>query len=167
MKNILLITLIIFLKISLASAEVKIGIVDMQKVVQTSTAGKKAKVELEGEYNKKKKEFEKQEEQLKKSAEELTKKKAVLTEEAYAKRQNELQEEMMKFRESVGQSQYEIQKRQQDLTMPIVEKIRKTVGKLAKEKGYTMVAESGAGIIYAEPTSDITDEVLKNFETEK
>lgn len=167
MKNLLMIVTTLFLNNTLALAEVKIGIVDMQKVVQASTAGKKAKAELEGEYNKKKKEFEKQEEQLKKSAEELAKKKAIMTEEAFAKKQNELQEEMMKFRESVGQSQYEIQKKQQDLTLPIVEKIRKTVSKIAKEKGYTMVAESGAGIIYAEPTSDITDEVLKNFETEK
>jgi outer membrane protein len=167
MKSVFLVLIVGLLSGSLAWSEVKIGVVDMQKVVQASTAGKKAKTELESEYTKKKMEFEKQEGQLKKSAEELSKKKSVLSEEVYVKKQSELQEEMMKFRESVGQSQYEIQKKQQDLTLPIVEKIRKTISKIAKEKSYTMVAETGSGILYAEPTADITEEVLKTFETEK
>ena len=37
-----------------AKAEVKIGYVDMQKAIQSTSAGKKAKSELEAEFNKKK-----------------------------------------------------------------------------------------------------------------
>lgn len=150
------------------SAEVKVGFVDLQRAIQETTAGKKAKAELETEFSKKKKEFEKQDQELKKAGEELMKKKPVMSEEAFVKKQNELQEQVMRFRESVNQSQYEIQKKQQELSAPILEKIRNTINKIAKDKGYTMVAESGTGILYAEPNSDLTQEVIKVMEsTEK
>jgi outer membrane protein len=165
-KNLLVLMVTLFSAVAV-KAEVKVGFVDLQKAIQSTSAGKKAKAELEGEFNKRKKEFEKQDADLKKAADELVKKKAVLSEEAFAKKQNELQEEMLKFREAVSQSQFEIQKKQQDLTTPILEKIRKTVAKIAKEKGYTMVAESGTGILYSEPNADLTSEVIKSFESEK
>jgi outer membrane protein len=167
MRKKLLFGMFIFLNVALASAEVKVGFVDLQKAIQSTSLGKKAKAELENEYNKRKKEFEKQDGDLKKANDDLVKKKAVLSEEAFAKKQTELQEQVLKFREAVGQSQFEIQKKQQDLTTPILEKIRKTISKIAKEKGYTMVAESGTGILYSEPNADLTDEVIKSFESEK
>lgn len=167
MKNKLLAVILVFFNVAIVQAEVKVGFVDLQKAIQSTSAGKKAKAELEGEFNKRKKEFEKQDAELKKASEDLAKKKAVLTEEAFVKKQNDLQETMLKFREAVGQSQFEIQKRQQELTTPILEKIRKTIAVIAKEKGYTMVAESGTGILYSEPNADLTDEVIKNFETIK
>ena len=43
------------------AAEVKIGYIDMQKAIQETAAGKKAKKELEDEFNKKKKDLEKKE----------------------------------------------------------------------------------------------------------
>ena len=48
-----------------ALAEVKIGYVDMQKAIQETAAGKKAKKELEDEFNKKKKDLEKKEGDIK------------------------------------------------------------------------------------------------------
>jgi outer membrane protein len=167
MRKNLLVLLVVLFNVVLVRAEVKVGFVDLQKAIQSTSAGKKAKAELESEFNKRKKEFEKQDAELKKVGEDLVKKKAVLSEEIFAKKQSELQEEMLKFREAVGQSQFEIQKKQQDLTTPILEKIRKTISKIAKEKGYTMVAESGTGILYSEPNADLTEEVIKSFETEK
>jgi outer membrane protein len=167
MKRNFLVALLATFSIALARAEVKVGFVDLQKAIQSTSAGKKAKAELEGEFNKRKKEFEKQDADIKKAGEDLVKKKAVMTEEAFAKKQSELQDEMLKFREAVGQSQFEIQKKQQDLTTPILEKIRKTISKIAKEKGYTMVAESGTGILYSEPNADLTEEVIKSFESDK
>ena len=42
---------------AMAKADVKVGYVDMQKAVQATAEGKKAKAELEGEFEKKKKEL--------------------------------------------------------------------------------------------------------------
>lgn len=152
---------------SLAQAESKLGFVDMQKAIQSTTAGKKAKTELETEFNKKKKELEKKEADLKKMGEDLEKKKSVLSEDALNKKQAEFQEEMMKYRDVVGKSQLEIQKKERELTSPILEKMKKSIAKLAKDKGFTMVIENSQMVLYATPESDLTDEVIKAFEKEK
>lgn len=149
------------------AADAKIGFVDMQKAIQSTAAGKKAKAELEGEFNKKKKELEKKEADLKKMGEDLERKKSVLSEEVLGKKQAEFQEEMLKYREVVGKSQIEIQKKERDLTAPILEKMKRVIEKVAKEKGYTMVLENSQMVLYATADADLTDAVVKMYEKEK
>lgn len=155
------------LGVSRAQAQTKIGLVDMQKAIQSSKDGKKAKTELEGEFEKKKKELQKKEGDLKKMGEDLEKKKSVLSEEALNKKQAEFQEEMMKYREGVQKSQMEIQKKERDLTAPILEKMKKVIDKVAKAKGLNMVIELTPMVLYSEAALDITDDVLKAFEDQK
>lgn len=150
-----------------ARAEFKIAVVNMQKAIQGSAAGKKAKAELEGDFEKKKKELQKKEADLKKMSEDLERKKSVMSEEAFQQKQANFQEEMMKFRQVVGTNQMEIQKKEQDLTAPIIDKMRKVISKIAKEKGYSMVIENTAMVLHADASLDITDDVLKAFEKEK
>jgi outer membrane protein len=149
------------------AAEQKIGFVDMQKAIQSTAAGKKAKSELEGEFNKKKKELEKKEADLKKMGEDLERKKSVLSEEVLGKKQAEFQEEMMKYRDVVGKSQIEIQKKERDLTAPILEKMKKTIEKVAKEKGYSMILENSQMVLFATADADLTDAVVKAYEAAK
>ena len=163
----LLIGITVLMAASLAQAEAKIGFVDMQKAIQATSSGKKAKTELEGEFNKKKKDLEKKEADLKKMGEDLEKKKSVLSEEALGKKQAEFQEEMLKYRDIVGKSQVEIQKKERELTAPILEKMKKVIGKIAKDKGFTMILENSQMVLYAVPESDLTEEVIKAFDKEK
>lgn len=163
----MLIVLSMLMTASLAHAEAKIGVVDMQKAIQSTAVGKKAKAELEAEFNKKKKELEKKEGELKKLGEEIEKKKAVLAEDALNKKQAEFQEEMLKYRDVVGKSQVEIQKKERDLTAPILEKMKKVIAKVAKDKGYSMVLENSQMVLYSTPDADLTQEVITAFEKEK
>lgn len=149
------------------AADAKVGYVDMQKAVQATAAGKKAKAELESDFEKRKKELQKKETDLKKMGEDLEKKKSVLSEEALAKKQGEFQEEMMKYRDVVTKSQTEIQKKDRELTQPILEKMRKVIEGLAKDKGYALILESSPMILYADKGADLTDDVIKAFEKEK
>ncbi len=152
---------------SAKAADQKIALVDLQKAVQATAQGKKAKTELETELEKKKKELQKKDADLKKMNEDLEKKKSVLSEEALSKKQAEFQEEMVKFRDVVGKSQMEIQKRERELTQPILDKMRKIIEKVGKEKGYTLILESGPFVLYADKAQDITDDVIKAFEKNK
>ncbi|MBS1970568.1 MAG: OmpH family outer membrane protein [Bdellovibrionales bacterium] len=166
-KQVALIASLVMAASLVHAAEAKIGFVDMQKAIQSTAAGKKAKSELEGEFNKKKKELEKKEADLKKMGEDLERKKSVLSEEVLSKKQAEFQEEMMKYRDVVGKSQLEIQKKERDLTAPILEKMKKTIEKVAKEKGYSMILENSQMVLFATADSDLTDEVIKAYEKEK
>jgi outer membrane protein len=163
----LVIGLSVLLAAGFAQAETKIGFVDMQKAIQATSAGKKAKTELETEFNKKKKDLEKKEADLKKMGEDLERKKSVLSEEVLGKKQAEFQDEMMKYRDIVGKSQQEIQKKERELTAPILEKMRKTIAKIAKDKSYSLILENSQMVLFATADADLTDEVVKTFEKEK
>lgn len=165
--NKLILSLCVVLAAVVAKAETKIGFVDVPKAIQATSAGKKAKAELEGQFTKKKKELEKKEADLKKMNEDLEKKKSVLSEDSLKAKQMEFQGEMMKFRDEVTKSQSEIQKRQQELTAPILEKMQKIIAKVSKDEGYSLVLQNTQGVLYATPEADITDAVIKAFEKEK
>lgn len=150
---------------ALANDSQKIGYVDLQKAIQETAAGKKAKKELEKEFNAKKEELQKKEADLKKMNEDLEKKKSVLSEEVRNRKAGEFQQEMMKYRELVGQSQMNIQKKERELTQPILEKLQEQLDKLAKDRGYAVILEkSEQSVIWARKELDLTDELVKAFE---
>ncbi|MCB0363161.1 MAG: OmpH family outer membrane protein [Bdellovibrionales bacterium] len=151
-----------------AEEPLKIGYVDMQKAIQSTTAGKKAKETLESEFNKKKKELEKKEADIKKMNEDFEKKKLVLSDEVKEKKATEIRTEMMKYQELVGKSQVEIQKKERDLTLPIVSKLKDLLEKIAKDGKYTVILEkSEQNVLYAIKDIDLTDRLVKDFESAK
>lgn len=163
MKHVVVFLISTFFAIS-AFAEFSAAVVDIQKAIMTSDLGKKAKKELEGEFEKKKSEFKKKEEDLKKRAEEYEKKKMVFSDEVRAEKGGELQQDMMKFREDVNKSQMQMQQKQGELTKPILDKIQKVIADIAKEKGYSVVLErSEQGVMWSKAEIDITEDVIKKI----
>lgn len=165
----------IYLILALSSAmanevkpDLKIGYVDMQKALQTVDAGKKAKSELEAEFNKKKKELQNEETAIKKMHEDLTKQAAVLNDAARAKKQAEIQERIMKFQENTQRSQAEIQKKEQSLTEPIVKKLRAQIKEISEKKGYQLVLEKNENtVLYSLEKDDLTQELINEANKKK
>src|SRR5580698_9025769 len=89
---------------TLHAADLKIGFVDMQKAIQETAAGKKAKKDLEDEFNKKKKDLDKREADIKKMGEDFEKRSMAMNEEARMKKQGEIQGEMRKYQEMASKS---------------------------------------------------------------
>lgn len=145
--------------------EIKLGYVDLQKAIQETSTGKKAKSDLEKEFNAKKSDLQKKEGDLKKMADDFKKKEVALSDEMKAKKQQELQTEMMKFQREVGESQQNIQKKERELTEPILKKLQSSLDKIAKEKGYSMVLEkSEQSVLWAKKELDLTDDLVKEYE---
>jgi outer membrane protein len=150
---------------SVTFAEIKIGYIDVQKAIQATKAGKAAKKKLEGEFKEKKQELQKKEADLRKMNEDLEKKKLVLSDEVRVKKQMQLQEEMLKYREQVGKSQMAIQVKERDLTKPIIEKMKKAMEVIAKKESLSIILERAEqSVVWADAKLDITDKVIKEFE---
>jgi len=161
MKKIVVIALFLISSV-VVKAEFRAGVVDMQKAIQATEAGKKAKKELEKEFEKKKVELKKKEDDLKKRAEEFEKKKMVLSDKNREEQQIEIQQDMMKFREELNKSQMTIQQKERELTKPILDKIQKAIAEMAKEKELSVVLEkSEQSVMWAKPEMDITEDVIK------
>ena len=151
-----------------ALANVKIGYVDMQKAITETSEGKKAKDRLEKEFKKKQAELKKKEADLQSMSKDLEKKSLALSDDVKLQKQQSLQEEMLKYRELVGKSQMEIQKKERDLTLPIIKKLKDIIDDMAKKQGYTMILEkSEQSVLWAKKEADLTDEVVKEFEKRK
>jgi outer membrane protein len=151
-----------------AHADVKIGYVDMQKAIQSTKAGQKAKKDLETEFEKRKKTLQTKEADLKKQGDELEKKAMVLSEDVRSKKQKEFQASMMEFQQTVQKNQQEIQQEERKLTEPILKKLQTVIEDMAKKDAYTVILEKREnGVLWAQKELDITDEVVKAFEAKK
>lgn len=147
------------------AAEIKIGYVDMQKAIQEVAAGKKAKKELEDEFNKKKKDLEKREADIKKMGEDFEKKSMAMNDDTRMKKQGEIQGEMRKYQELAAKAQMEIQKRERDLTQPIVTKLRSILEGIAKKEDFTVILErSENAVMYAKKEIDLTERIIKEHD---
>ncbi len=144
--------------------EMKVGIVDLQRAIQTSDAGKKAKSQLEEAFNKKKKELQSEEANLKKLQEEFQKKQSALSDSAKKEQQMKLQEKFMRYQDLLQKSQAEIQKKEQEMSEPIIRKIREKVNEIAKKKGYNLVLEKNDNVVlFSQDKDDLTEEVMKSL----
>ena len=149
---------------ALSQEGLKIGTVDMQRAIQTVETGRKAKASLEKEFNAKKKDLQEEESKIKKMGEEFRKQSLVMSDEARTKKQGEIQERILKLQEQTARSQGEIQKKEQELTEPIVTKLRQIISDLAKQKGYTVVLEKNENmILFSLEKDDLTEEVISLF----
>lgn len=152
---------------SMALAQ-KVGFVDVQRAVQATDEGKKARASLEKEFKSRKDSLDKKKADIDKMSEDFGKKKDLLSDEVAGRRGAEIQQEMAKFQQVVAENQVQMEKKQRDLVEPILEKMRKVIGKVAKEKSYSLVIEKiGQNVLYAEDSADLTDEVIKAFAKEK
>lgn len=144
--------------------ETKIATVDMQRAIQAVDLGKKAKAQLEKEFNQKKKELQAEESTIRKASEDFKKQSMVMSDDARSKKQAELQEKFMKFQELTQRSQMDIQQKEKDLTMPIVTKIKGVIAKLAEEKKISVVLEKNENNVLFFKGDDLTEQVITNFD---
>lgn len=147
-----------------AWADTKIGVVDMEKMMKTLPRAVKIRTEIEADYKKKKTELEKSEDDLRTLEKDIEKKKAVLSEEALKQKQQDFQKRIMDFRELVTKNQMDLQKKQGDLMVPVLEQIKKAITEVAAEKGYALIFNQEPNLLYVGKAVDVTDEVLKQMD---
>lgn len=144
--------------VSLA-AEVKLGVVDMSKLMESTEAAKGIFNELEG----KRKEFQTQiaqeEESLRTAEKEIVKKKDTLSKIEFDAKRKE-------FEDKVAEAQKMVQERKKTLDQGYISSVQslkleaaKIVADIAREKGLSAVLTQDA-VILAEPEMDITQQVI-------
>lgn len=140
----------------------KIGVIDLQKCIQQSEAGKKASKGLQEKADRIKKDLETKRDELKKLSEEFNKKSNVLSAEAKREKEKELIRKDEDLRELVRKKEEEMRKDEYNAMQPLLTELFEVTKKLAKDEGYTLILESKSGVVYfTKPVDDITDKVIK------
>jgi outer membrane protein len=168
MKIVNVLALVLGFTASAAFAEeataTKIATVDMQKALQTVDAGKKAKGQLEKEFNSKKKMLDDEQNAIVKLEGEFKKQTMVLSDDAKEKKFQELQERKMKFQQQLMRSQTEIQQKEGELTAPIVKSLKELVKEIAAKKNYQMVLDRNEQtVIFSQEKDDLTEDLVKAY----
>lgn len=147
-----------------ASKELKIGYIDLQRVINESEAGKDARQRFSEEVKRRQEELNKRQKELRDLQEEYRKKVSILKEEAKKEKEREIAEKSRSIQEFITISERELRRRESQLTRDIIRDIRTIVRDYAKEKGYTYVFEKmEGGILYGPEGDDLTEEIIKRY----
>lgn len=147
------------------AAELKIGVIDVHKAIFLTADGKKAKGQLETEFQRRRETLAKMQESMRKKSEDFERKTELLSHEARLRQEKEMWQEMKAFEKLVAQNQEEMTQMQERLLGPISRKIDEIVGKVARENNISLVlARSGATIVYSSHEVDLTDKVVALYE---
>ncbi|NPA54289.1 MAG: OmpH family outer membrane protein [Aquificae bacterium] len=142
---------------------VKIAVVDVQKAMLESKEGKKAKKEMEQKISY----YKKQIDNLQKKYEEIDKQlqSPVLSEAGKKKKLEEKKKIEEKLRNLQLQAAQELNKMKIEAEKKLVEKLKKAAERYAKRHGIDIILAKSpmAGIVYANPTIDITEQIIKEM----
>jgi len=145
----------------------KIGIIDFQKVIENSDKGKAASEEINKEVEKMRQNLGKESIELKKMKEEFDKESAVISKEKREEKESKLNDKMLKFKELQKKYNEDTNKLYQKLMVKINQDILKVIEEIGKKKGYTLILEKAQGGVLYAPDIDITDQVIKEYNTLK
>ena len=143
----------------------RIGVVDPQKVLNDTDAGKKARESLNTFMKNRQALVEMEERELKRMEEDLVKQGSVLSSNAKREREEQFRQRAMQFQQKVQELNREVQEKQKEVLESFRAKVEKVSARMAQQMGMQVVIEKGRGgpTIYSDPTLDISDKVIEEF----
>lgn len=144
--------------------ELKIGYIDIQRALNESEQGQKAKRHFKEQLDRLQKDLERQKDQVDSLKDQLAKKGLVMKEEERRSLEQDYQRKLREFERAYEDSQGELQQKDAELTRDLIQDIQVVIQKYGKDKGYTFILEqSGSGLLYADSDLDITDEIIERY----
>ena len=143
--------------------EAKLGFVDLRRALHETDEGRKAKSSLEKIFNQKQKELDEQQDEVKKAIEDLNKKRTLLPADTVRQKEAELQDRVAKVQQTYLRHQQDLAAKEEEATRPIVERLQRIIAKIAAAENFTMVLDKSAGVVFAKPHLDLTNEVIRRF----
>lgn len=145
-----------------ARADGKIAVVDVQHAVMQTEDGLRAQATLKKLFDKRQQELDGSQVELQRAREDIEKQSRVLSREALAKRMEDWQRRMVQLQTVFVDYNKELQKKQGELTGPIMRKMIGIIGRIAKKNGYEVVIDKQAAP-YARADLDLTEQVVQLY----
>jgi outer membrane protein len=140
------------------SAEVKMGVVNFQKLLEEAPQTKAAMAALENEFAPRRRELLTMQNDLKAKDEKLQKEGAVMAEADRAKAEKTLRDQQREFSRKAGEFQDDASTRRNEEIGKVQRYLVGEIQTYASAQGFDLVL--GDGVFYAKPTYDITANVL-------
>jgi outer membrane protein len=159
----ILILALAFAASPVAAAE-KIGFVNVQEVMVTSTAGKKETDDIKKSVDKTRAIIKERETELTKLKDELEKQRPLLKEEVVKEKELAYQKKLRDYQLMVKDSNEELQAKEQEILKKMIPEILKLLQAIGEKEKYAMIVDiSQVPIAYYAKENDITKRVVDEF----
>ena len=148
---------------ALARAEQKIGYVDLQRALNEVEEGKSAKASLKRDFDEKQKQLDAKKTEFDRLQADLEKQAVVMSDAAKKERATELDRRARELQGLFVQLQKDLSDREREATKGIFDRMAGIVREIAEAEGFTIVLEKGAGIVYAPVSLDLTNELIRKY----
>jgi len=150
------------------SAEIKIGWVDMQKVLNECNAGKEAKKVLTQEVEKFQRQVAEKQKEIQEMKESLEKQGLMLNPEVRAARERDLQNKLRVFQRWGEDVQNELDQKRIEMERNVSSGLVKVAQEIGAKEGYTIILGKNENIVlFASEVTDLTDLVIKAYDMKK
>ncbi|HTY42184.1 MAG TPA: OmpH family outer membrane protein [Thermoanaerobaculia bacterium] len=145
---------------------VKIGVINVERLVQESALGKEAFNRVKKLNDSKKEEGEKLQKELRDMEQKLADQGSSMADDKREALQKSYQEKAIAFKRFQDDANRDLEAAQKKELSELERRVFPVINQVGKEKGYTLVFNKfQSGLVYADDSVDITDEVLKIFNT--
>ncbi|OPL13640.1 MAG: hypothetical protein AVO38_02830 [delta proteobacterium ML8_D] len=149
------------------TAQTKVAVINMQKVIRKSMAGQKAMENLDKKLTNLQEEIRVKQDELNAFKEEIEKKGPLMNEIARAEKEREYKKAFRDLQDKKEDAQFEMRQAETKSMEPLLHELEKVVGDIGKEGGYTLILDKNMpGIYFINSDVDITEEVIKAYDNQ-
>lgn len=146
------------------AAPPKIAVVDLQRAINETEDGRKAKERLQSLFAKRQEGLDQKQKELKSLKEQIDKQQSVLSREALQKKVESYQQSLAELQQVYMEYQRELAAKEGELTQKIIERMERILRRMGQSQGYTLILErSEAGVVWVPSNLDLTDELIQKY----
>lgn len=149
------------------SSAPKIGVVDFQRVIERSIAGKQAFEQLKAIFNDKQQIIQTRQEALQKLRDELERRGALMAAAVRREREETFQKEGRELRRLVTDARDDMRREENDTNQRLAREIMQISRGLGERLGFTIILEAKDGIVYFTKAIDLTEQVIGAYDRMK
>jgi len=143
---------------------VKIGVVDIDQAISSTTEGKAAREEFARKQRDAEAKVQPMIEKYQGLEEDLKQKKFVLSDEALFQKQLDLAQMRNEIETKMKELENQLQLDQKRLEGPLTKKLVDVIEATGKDSGFTMILRRGSpGLLYSREALDVTDLIIKKY----
>ncbi|MGH7854747.1 MAG: OmpH family outer membrane protein [Candidatus Binatia bacterium] len=163
MKYWLVVGIIVFCySFSSAQEKIRIGYVDIQRVIGESQAGKRARDRFQAQVKKAEADIMKERQDLERLKNDLDKKGPLLRDDERRNIESDLQKRSVILQRSMADHQQELQAKNNEMMSEILKDLEKIVNEVGKAEKFTLILERSQ-ILYSDQGIDITSKVIETY----
>lgn len=147
---------------SYAQDKIKIGFVDIQRVISESQAGKNARDRFQAQVKKAEADISKERQDLDRLKSDLEKKGPLLKEEERRNMEADFQKRSVTLQRRMSDYQQELQLKNNEMMSDILKDLEKIVNEVGKADKFTLILERSQ-ILYSDQGIDITSKVIETY----